>query len=107
MSKGHRLSAATAGNRHPVSVRLTWRRVRAQRVAAHSLDGPAPARELIDVVGRVCGIHAQITSAAELSIGVRVEVSREQIRAALWDKRTLVRSEERRVGTEGGARWAP
>jgi hypothetical protein len=72
---------------------MTWRRVRAQRVAAHSLDGLAPARELVDVVGRVCGIHAQITSAAELSIGVRVEVSREQIRAALWDKRTLVKTE--------------
>jgi Winged helix DNA-binding domain len=43
-------------------------------------------------VGEVCGIHAQLMTAAELSIGVRVDVTREQVRKALWEERSLAKT---------------
>ena len=42
--------------------RLAWRDVWQQRLAAHSLDAPAPSERLTDVVGAVCGIHAQVAA---------------------------------------------
>ena len=44
------------------------------------------------MVGDLCGVHAQVATAAELSIGVRVETGRSQVRAALWERRVLVRT---------------
>jgi hypothetical protein len=41
----------------------------------------------------MCGAHAQIMSAAELSLGIRCPgVSRSDIRAALWTDQTLVKT---------------
>lgn len=48
---------------------------------------------MLDVVGEVCGIHAQVASCSEISLGVRVDgITRRDIRAALWDSRTLVKT---------------
>jgi hypothetical protein len=58
----------------------------------HSLLERAPAARLADVVGEVCGVHAQLMTAAELSIGVRVDVTRQQVRAALWQERSLAKT---------------
>jgi hypothetical protein len=70
---------------------LTWSEVWARRLAAHSLDRRAPAAELEAVVGAVCGIHAQVMAAAELSIGVRAGVVASDVRRALWEERRLVK----------------
>ena len=65
----------------------------ARRLARHALLAPAPAERLADVVGAVCGIHAQMMPAAELSLGLRVAgVTRRDIAAALWEDRALVKS---------------
>ncbi|MDT4972465.1 MAG: hypothetical protein QOG22_2608, partial [Pseudonocardiales bacterium] len=41
----------------------------------------------------MCGTHAQIPSAAELSIGLRLATgTRADVRAALWDERSLVKT---------------
>lgn len=41
----------------------------------------------------MCGIQAQVAAAAELALAARVDrVTRTQIRAALWDKRTLAKT---------------
>ena len=46
-----------------------------------------------DVVADVCGIHAQVATSAELQIGLRVDgLTREDIRKALWQDRTLVKT---------------
>jgi hypothetical protein len=71
---------------------LTWDRVRRRRLRHHSLVERAPAARLAEVVGETCGIHAQLITAAELSIGVRVEVNRSQLRTALWEERRLVKT---------------
>ena len=73
--------------------RLSWGEVRARRLERHGLAAPwqdgGPAR----VVGAICGAHAQVLSAAELSVGLRMAGgTRAQVRAALWDDHTLVKT---------------
>jgi hypothetical protein len=71
----------------------TWADVCAHRIAAHSLHEPAGPQRLVDVVRALCGVHAQVASAAEVSIGIRVAgITRDDVRAALWEHRTLVRT---------------
>lgn len=48
---------------------------------------------MLDVAADVCGIHAQVMPSAELSLGLRVRgIARADIRAALWQDRTLVKT---------------
>jgi hypothetical protein len=48
---------------------------------------------LVDVVGDVCGIQAQVLGAAELAIGARVEgVTQQDVRSELWERRSLVKT---------------
>jgi len=78
-------------------VRVTWPQVVARRLARHHLlDAPAAGVE--EVVGSVGAIHAQVQSAAELSIGVRLaQGSRQRVRAELWETHRLVKT----VGPRG------
>jgi len=72
---------------------LSWADVCAQRLVRHSLTTARPAAELADVVGTICGAHAQVMSAAEVSIGLRTEkVTQTEVRDALWRDRTLVKT---------------
>jgi hypothetical protein len=72
---------------------LTWDRVRAWRVARSHLDRRVPKRRMLDVVSDVCGMHAQVPSAAELQVWARVDgVRPKDVQDALWERRTLVRS---------------
>jgi len=64
-----------------------------RRLARHHLLEPAPAAAIADVVGDVCGIHAQVLTAAELSLGLRVKgATRETVQAELWERRSLVKT---------------
>jgi hypothetical protein len=48
---------------------------------------------IAELVGAICGVHAQVASAAELSIGVRVhDAVSGDVRAALWEHRSLVKT---------------
>jgi hypothetical protein len=72
---------------------LTWAQVWGRRLNRHDLLAPRPRTDLVEVVHTVGGIHAQMMSAAELSIGVRVAgVTREDVRAELWQHRRLVKT---------------
>ncbi len=72
---------------------LTWAQVWGRRLARHALLEPEPKERLVEVVRTVCGIHAQVMSAAELAIGVRVaDVTRQEVRAELWQRRSLVKT---------------
>lgn len=56
------------------------------------------------MVASVCGIHAQVMPAAELSIGVRVDgMTREDVQTALWQKRLLVKT----IGLRGTVHLFP
>jgi hypothetical protein len=72
---------------------LTWAQVWGRRLARHALLTPRPKTDLVEVVRTVGGIHAQMMSAAELSICVRMAgVTRDDVRAELWQHRRLVKT---------------
>jgi hypothetical protein len=72
---------------------LSWADVLARRLRGHALIDPASPPLLEEVVGRVGGIHAQVMSAAEISIGVRVAgTTRRAIRRAVVDERRLAKT---------------
>src|SRR6266550_7808994 len=77
--------------RRPAAISLTWKHVRARRLARGALTERSPS--LVDVARRTGGIHAQVQASAELQLASRVEGSTQQdVRDALWRDRTLVKA---------------
>jgi Winged helix DNA-binding domain len=75
------------------SLRLSDDRLRRLRFRAQHLATPAPRHALDDVVRDVVGIQAQMPPAAALSLRARVAgLTREDVRGALEERRTLVRT---------------
>jgi hypothetical protein len=73
--------------------RLSWAEVCARRLGRHALAAPPASARPADVVAAMCGAHAQVLSAAELSIGIRIPgIARAAIRDALWRERSLVKT---------------
>jgi hypothetical protein len=72
---------------------LTWGGVTARRMVRHALTEPATGLSPAGIAGALCGAHAQVLSAAELSIGRRIAgATRADVRRALWEERTLVKT---------------
>src|SRR5215471_17616445 len=62
-------------------------------MARHALAAPATDLGPAGVAGVLCGAHAQVLSAAELSIGRRIAgATRTDVQRALWVERTLVKT---------------
>lgn len=79
-------------------LKLTWGQVIGRRLARHHLLAPASADQLVRAAGDICGVHAQMAPSSELTLGLRVAgITRQDVRAALWEKRTLVKT----VGVRG------
>ena len=80
-------------NRTAAMPRLSWAEVCARRLERHALSAPAKHARPADIVGSICGAHAQILSAAELSIGLRLDgATLTDVRNALWSERSLVKT---------------
>ena len=74
-------------------VKLTRAQVNAWRLARHHLTDRAARGEMAAVVSDVCGIQAQVLSAAKLAVRARVEGVRQQdVRDALWKEHTLLKT---------------
>jgi hypothetical protein len=72
---------------------LTWSGVTARRMARHALAEPATHLGPAGIAGVLCGGHAQVLSAAELSIARRIAgATRADVQGALWNERTLVKT---------------
>src|SRR5215469_10313882 len=72
---------------------FTWSGVTARRMARHLLAEPATGLDPAGIAGVLCGAHAQVLSAAELSIGRRIAgATRADVQRALWQERTLVKT---------------
>jgi hypothetical protein len=71
---------------------VTWAQVHAYRLAGHHLVERAPNKDLARVVGDICGVQAQVMSLAELQVAVRVDSRVEDVREALWKRKTLVKT---------------
>ena len=76
----------------PVAAELTWPQVHAFRLQRHHLAGRAAQKDLARAVGDIGGVQAQLMSAAELQIAVRVDCTVADVRKALWTERTLVKT---------------
>ena len=77
----------------PTPGSLTWRGVTARRMARHALTEAATGLDPAGIAGVLCGAHAQVLSAAELSIGRRIAgATRSDVQRALWQERTLVKT---------------
>src|SRR5216684_2835147 len=78
--------------KQPSECRVSWKQVAAFRLRRHYLtDDTSPG--LVELCGGVCGIQAQILSAACLSCCVRNRALTPQaIHDALWRRRSLVRT---------------
>ena len=72
----------------------TWAGVTAQRMRRHGLAPPyAAGTPFADVTATICGVHAQVLSAGEVSLALRVEgATRADVRRALWEERSLVKT---------------
>ncbi|MFF2860170.1 winged helix DNA-binding domain-containing protein [Streptomyces rubiginosohelvolus] len=80
------------------AVTVTWAGANARRLARQHLHPDAaalasPFAEPGDAVAAMLGAHAQVLSAAELSVGLRGDgLTRTDVRTALWTDRTLVKT---------------
>ncbi|MBG0852797.1 AlkZ family DNA glycosylase [Streptomyces spinoverrucosus] len=73
---------------------ITWDQAGARRLDRQFLANPAPdGTPVADIVTAMRGAHAQVMSAAELSVAVRATgVTRADVRAALWEERSLIKT---------------
>src|SRR5919201_2268530 len=72
---------------------LSWPLVRAAWLTRSHLLEPVPRRRLVQAVSDVCGVQAQVLTAAELAIGARVAgVTQRDVEDALWQKRSLIKT---------------
>src|SRR5262249_3584555 len=74
-------------------IKLTWPRLAAWRIRRHHLHRRAPAGSMLPVASRLCGLHAQVMSSAELTLWARVEgLKPGAVHRALWQDRALVKT---------------
>jgi Winged helix DNA-binding domain len=75
---------------------ISWAEVSGRRMARHGLTSSLAS--IPDAAAAMCGTHAQVMTAAELSLGLRVaDTTRSDVAAALWDERSIVKT----VGLRG------
>jgi hypothetical protein len=74
-------------------LKLTWPQTAAWSIRRHHLYHRAPAGSMLAVATRLCGLHAQVMSSAELTVWARVEnLDRHAVQRALWEDRTLAKT---------------
>ncbi|ROO85778.1 winged helix DNA-binding protein [Actinocorallia herbida] len=72
---------------------FSWSEVCARRLERHGLAAPLKDARPADVAGAMAGVHAQVMSAAEVGIGMRLGTgTRQDVRDALWKERSLVKT---------------
>ncbi|MFD9225159.1 winged helix DNA-binding domain-containing protein [Streptomyces sp. NPDC060064] len=73
--------------------RVTWTQANARRLARQGLTAPAKASPA-EIAAAMLGAHAQVLSAAELSVALRLEggATRTDVRQALWTDSSLVKT---------------
>ena len=74
-------------------LKITWSQVAAWRVRRQFLERRVRPSEMITVARRLCGLHAQVFSSAELTLWARVEgLKRGSVQSAVWKDRRLVKT---------------
>ena len=70
---------------------VSWSTANVRRLQRHALLTPAPSStDPAGIAAVICGAHAQVLSAAELSIALRIQgANRATVQHALWDDHSL------------------
>jgi hypothetical protein len=77
----------------PSAHAFSWAEVCARRLERGWLASPSEDGRPADIVRAMCGAHAQVFAAAELSVGIRSRgISQAEVRWALWEERSLVKT---------------
>jgi Winged helix DNA-binding domain len=73
---------------------VSWPRANARRLQRHWLLPTAQSgSDPMQIAARICGAHAQVLSAAELSIALRIdEATRATVRRSLWEEHRLIKT---------------
>ena len=74
---------------------LTWAQAAAWRMERHGLTERKAASDdaVLEVCGRLCGLHAQVMSSAELTAWARLDgLERGEVARLLWEDRRLVKT---------------
>ena len=75
------------------ATQLTWPGVLAWRLRRQCLDRRASPDEALGVIAKICGLHAQVMSSAELTLWARVEdLEPGMVGEVLWEHRSLVKT---------------
>lgn len=83
---------------------MSWAGIVARRLQRHGLATPLASGRPADAAAAMCGAHAQILTAAELSVGLRLEgVTRAHVRESLWGDHSLIKT----VGPRGTVHLLP
>jgi hypothetical protein len=77
----------------PATHSSSWPQVLAFRLRRQGVIERAPASDLVGMVGRMAGLHAQVMSSAELQAAIRIDgLHPADVRSELWDRRRLVKT---------------
>jgi hypothetical protein len=73
---------------------VTWSGANVRRLHRHALLPPAATgTDPAEIAAAICGAHAQVLSAAELSLALRIEeATRTAVQRALWDDHRLIKT---------------
>jgi Winged helix DNA-binding domain len=73
---------------------VSWPRANARRLQRHWLLLAAqPGTDPMQIAARICGAHAQVLSAVELSIALRIDgATRTTVRRSLWEEHRLIKT---------------
>ena len=73
---------------------VSWSAANVRRLRRHALLPPASSgTNPAEIATVICGAHAQVLSAAELSLALRIQAAtRTTIRHALWDDHRLIKT---------------
>jgi hypothetical protein len=76
----------------PPAAAADWPRVLALRLERQHVTERTTADRLVEVVGELIGVHAQVMSSAELQLNARIDgLKATDVRDALWEQRRLVK----------------
>src|SRR5688572_27408075 len=75
-----------------MTMQITWDQALAWRMRRHYLIDRASPKQIVEVVDRLRGLHAQVMSSVDPALWARIDgLRREDVADALWNKRTLVK----------------
>jgi DNA glycosylase AlkZ-like len=73
---------------------VSWSAANVRRLQRQALHPPAPSgTDPAEIAAAICGAHAQVLSAAEMSLALRIQTAtRTTVRRALWDEHKLIKT---------------